>query len=502
MTDLETLSESGQRSAGHRQRAREFVSALRLDHPDLLSHEGIDLAPALEQQIFFALRDARSPRRPMLRAHVAVLGAGAIAASVLGLGRKPPADGPIVALVRSPAQMAIVDEVDAQLRQHSGRGIEPVRVGGATRFIEAPRRRASPRLSDLLDVHLIPGLLEFEWRAVRRLPAAVGAWPAEARSAAIAELPRIALGVTGLTSLMRSWQPSIAIALDEIGTWARLLPPVASRWGIPSLDLPHAEAADAIAIAGIRYDRVAVYGARATEVMLAAGLPADRIVEIGAPRFDPMVRAAHAATIGSARATTSGSIPVRRKVVYAAGYVTGAMTLDGLRRTASSAVAAASVLEPADLVVRPHPAARPEQIEHVLRQVPARPGVKVIVDRERTLAEVLPGADLLVTGWSNSVFEAAIAGVPAIIVVPEGIEAPIDLAGEGFGAAASDDATAAAAARILSTEATRDAAVAMARSALTQRIGALDGGAAARAAELIIEMKESRAKEAADRFAP
>jgi hypothetical protein len=101
----------------------------------------------------------------------------------------------------------------------------------------------------------------------------------------------------------------------------------------------------------------------------------------------------------------------------------------------------------------------------------------------------LPGAWLLVTGWSNSVFEAAIAGVPAMTVAPPNV-APVDFASGGLSIDAADPAEAAGVALRLLDHDVHQAAVERARAALEPRLGSLDGRATRRAADLVRELIE------------
>jgi hypothetical protein len=278
------------------------------------------------------------------------------------------------------------------------------------------------------------------------------------RKAAARELPRIALGAMALRDAAGRRHARLLVAFDEVGTWARIVPAVARTLGIGSLDLPHAEAADSVAIRGAGYDLMAVYGAASARVLREAGVAPDRIVEIGAPRFDPLL---DGSTVGP-----EPDAHAARRIVYAEQYVTGAMTMHAMAECQAAARAVVEAAAPAQMVTIAHPVAG--------------------IDGQ-VLHEALPGAWAMVTGWSNSVLEAAIAGVPSIAVNPGGI-APIDYAAAGLALGASDAETAAAAARLLLDPSVHAAAVARARAALPDRIGALDAGATERAARLVMRM--------------
>jgi hypothetical protein len=93
----------------------------------------------------------------------------------------------------------------------------------------------------------------------------------------------------------------------------------------------------------------------------------------------------------------------------------------------------------------------------------------------------------MVTGWSNAVFEAALLGVPSICVNTTDGPLPLDLAGD----IASEAVTAeqlTSRLRQLLDDRERGRALAAARDGLLPRLGPLDGHAAERAADLILEM--------------
>jgi hypothetical protein len=477
---------SAEGQPGPRPQARQLVEALAAAEPRLVALGGVDLAGALEQQLFFALRDGEKPPR---RARLPIVEVAATArlsvASAIPLGRwqLPRVEGaPAVILVRDPTHYPVIGRL-AEIFRDSSLETVVVRTGRATES-PAPLGLIAPRLERFVDPPLVPGLWAHEaWLLGRR--AAIGAaWAplVDDRTAAMAvramrrELPRIALGAAALSGVVRHHRPSLLVAFDEIGTWARLLPAVGLRHGVPTLDLPHAEASDPIAIHGAGYDRMAVYGRRASAVLRDAGVASERIVEIGAPRFDPLVAAAR-----NPRPPTE-----TRRVVYAAQYAAGAMTHELLDVCHEAAAAIAQAAAPAELVLVPHPA---DPAPRAVRSAAERMGAQVsirLADGD-ALHQELIGAWAMVTGWSNSVLEAAIAGVPSIAVAPTG-RAPVDWAADGLAQAATDPESAAEAARGLLDPAHHLAAVERARAALGDRIGVLDGLATERAARLALDM--------------
>jgi hypothetical protein len=412
------------------------------------------------------------------------VGAGApLAAAALGIAgraRTQPDAAEIAVLVRDATHYPVVDLIEARLHDIAGEALTVVRVGRAA---AAPAPRAvTARLADLVDPRLALATLACRRAVGQALHAGAGAWdeavgPVRARQlrrVADVEVGRIALGAAGLVSLVRRWRPAVLAAFDEVGTWARLLPAVARAHGVRSVDLPHAEAADPVAIRGAGYDVMATYGPRASAVLREAGVEEGRIAEIGAPRLDPLI----------ARVAAEGLAPAEGPVVFAAQYVTGAMTSDLQRGALRAAMAAAHALG-AELVVVPHPAEPPGSAAALVGELSATGSQRPRVAAAGTLDDELIGARLLLTAWSNSVFEAAVAGVPAITVAPPGV-APVDFATDGLAAHAADPQAAARAAVSLATPQARSVAVQRARRAAEERLGPLDGMAADRAARLLL----------------
>jgi hypothetical protein len=470
-------------AAEAREQAILLVRALTTRDPGLAEVGGIGIGPALEQQLFFALRDGWT--LPGTASRLVAGSAGlarlvaASAASTLSRLVPPPDGNPITVLVRDPIHYVVLTRLADELWRLAGRPLVMLRVGRAA-SVRPSGNLDAPRLANLLDPSQVPVLVAFQARVAARLSSATATWPESLRHVAARELPRIALGALALSGVAHRWRPSLLVALDEVGTWARLLPEVGRRHGVPSLDLPHAEAADMSAIAGASYDRMAVYGERAAAALELAGIGRDRIVQIGAPRFDALLAKGLPPL---APATLAGGN--LRRVIHAAQYVTGRMTASVMAECERAAFAVAAVAAPAELVVVPHPAdpsgsaPAPAPIDH--------PGVTVRMAHQETLQELLPGAWAMVTGWSNSVFEAAIASVPSITVDPGGV-APVDFAAAELALGADGAAAAAEIATSILDEDVRQAAIGRARDALPAHIGPPDGCATQRAARLMLEM--------------
>lgn len=471
------------------------MEALRTQAPELLSLDGVDLGPALEQQLFFALRDGSGgpagPARAVRDAAIAaVRGVGTVLNALIPRRAIDVPPRPIVVLIRLPARMTILRPIEAELERNSGGPLLIVRVGRAA---SGPAGRpGAPRMQDVVGPRVGLVALRHQARVMVGVGRATGPWasivdrPTASRLAALTatELPRIALGVAAISSIVGRWQPSLFVGFDEVGTWSRIVPAVARHARIPSLNLPHAEAGDPIAIAGADYDHFGVFGPQAARVLTRAGIPADRIVETGAPHFDGLVSRGVPEALASARDEA-------RRILFAAQYVQGAMTLAGLEACHRGALAAAAAVGSAEVVVLPHPVQPAGQIEAIVARVPVPAGVAVRVERPGRLQELIDDAWLLVTGWSNSAFEAAIRGVPTLMVDVEHVS-PVAYVAEGLAIGVGTETAAAAAARALLDPEFRTATLARSSAALAEHLGPLDGRSSERIAELILALSGRR----------
>lgn len=455
-----------------RHAAAAHVAQLGMAFPEVLELRGADLGAALEQQLFFALRaDGLATRAPGIghaaSAWARIAGIGGAGLAALARGAVP--RGAVVALVRQHVHLDALARIEPELRAVGGPLLVAVRIGPAATQGRHGGPMPSRAIFEVMDSRLVPSLAAHQLRLRMLRPSLTT--PAHVAAFARRELPRIAAGAMAVESVIRRYRPSLIVSFDEVGTWARIIPAVARPAGIPTLDLPHAEAADAVAISGAGYDAFAVYGPRARRVMERAGIAPDRVHEIGAPRFDALIAGARQAPLER-----------RRAVLFAAQYVTGRLTPEVLASTYRAAVAAAAQTN-SPLLVVPHPAQPPGTIERLMAETPTPSAVGISMANDG-LHAALAAAWLVVTGWSNSVMEAAIAGVPSITVNPDGV-APVDFAVEGLATGAGDAHEAAAAAALLQDPARAQAAVDRARGSLAERLGPLDGRASERAARLI-----------------
>jgi hypothetical protein len=485
-----------------RNQARALTAELDAAAPELLTVGGISLRPALEQHLYLRLAAGRGPaasRADRLPAHIAVglAAADAVLRGLAGRLRRPslgggePLSGAGAVLVLAGVHCRIWRPIGeglvargylpfATVRAARLRGVD--RACGPTAdlagFLDAPRAATLARLTVLRSARLTTATPS--WAALVP-PESVPAL----RAATHRSLARLTAQALRLEGFIERRRPSLLITFAELSEWARIVPAVARVHDVPTLGLPHAEAADADALAGLDYDRLAVFGPRAAAIVEAAGYPRDRIVQIGAPHFDYL-----AARVPSKPVTL-------RRIVFASQYTGGRMTLDVKRETLLTAIAIAAAVGPAELVVKRHPV----ETDHVVDEVLAAglpDGVSARVVDGGAIGDMLDGAWLLVTGWSNSVLEAALLEVPAITLNATAGADPVTFAADGLSLGAVDRDGAVSAARGLLDPMRRAEAIAVARSRLVEHLGPLDGRAAERAADLIESMAGMRLPRRAD----
>jgi hypothetical protein len=448
--------------------------------PSILALGDVDLSDSLEQAFFGVLRreppPSTLPGTDRLKAMLRVAAAG-----VRGIAPATEPTERVAVLVKRSIRATVFGPVGAELQR---RGLpEPLLVSVDPRLVG--RREASLDLTRQLGPNELPRLLRFVLAvSSARLP--LDAWhdiapqvPVASLAAAVRQtLPRLAVDAARVDAMVRRLRPTALVAFQEVGPWARIIPAVGRARGVPTIDLPHAEANDPMGASRLAYDAIAVYGPRSAQMLADAGVEPGRIHQIGPLRFDALVRA----TAGNGAASPSDS----RRVIWASQPTKdrAGLTVAAKHTTYRSAIAAALVAAPSELVVRPHPNESLADLRRLVASEEAPSGVRVMLESTRDLHDLLPGAWLMVTGASQAVYEAAIAGVPSISVSADARSLVTHVA-EGFSLGATDAESTADAARQLLRPEHRAAVIDRARSALRDRFGDLDGRAAERAAELI-----------------
>lgn len=461
-----------------------MVASLRDRWPSALLVAGIDVGPALEQQLYAWLRDGlpirRSPARLIGRAASAVLPLLAAARAIVG---RPPHAGDrrsVLAVIRQPVHARLLEPVDAELQRRGGPPVQVLRVGRAAR-IAGPGRT----LDAHLDRRAISPLLRASLPPFEEIVAAwepfVGPSGRTFASAVRSELRILRIAAVGLQRAIERLQPEAVVTYDEVGRWGRLIAAAAHAAGIPSVDLPHAEAVDEVAMRGMAFDVVAVFGPVSARRVAAAGVPADRIVVVGSPALDRLV----------ARAAADGNPQTGRRIVFASQYVGGAMTEELKARTLRAAIEAARPAAPAELILVPHPVEDDPLLGAAMAEGSAPDGITLRVS-SRGLHEELPGAWLLITGSSQSVIDATAVSVPALTINCTGGPDLVSFAADGLALGATSGEEARVHVASLLEPAARAEQIDRARRVLSERSGPLDGRAAARIAEILLRVSAAQ----------
>ncbi|MBX7186673.1 MAG: CDP-glycerol glycerophosphotransferase family protein, partial [Vicinamibacteria bacterium] len=161
-------------------------------------------------------------------------------------------------------------------------------------------------------------------------------------------------------------------------------------------------------------DTTAMYGADGVRLLETAfRYPKGRVVATGSPRYDTL-RAEIDKVDRVERRTSLGVGPTDRLVVLASRYTGIRDTHKASGPAFASLLGAIRRIEGARLIVKPHPAEPSDAYDQDIAASGLGDRVRVIADR--SLTDILPAADLLVTVESLSATEALVAGVPVVVL--------------------------------------------------------------------------------------
>jgi hypothetical protein len=289
--------------------------------------------------------------------------------------------------------------------------------------------------------------------------------------------------------------PHTIVTYAEAGGWGRALMLEARRRGIPSVALQHGfiyrhwlnyrhepdEAAPSPANAGDRGypypDRTLLFDEYAREYLERAGsFPPGSLTVTGSPRLDRLVASARALT-DSTRAALRASLGAHNNeaiVMVASKY---AQIADAFPALVDAVRSRTDVI----LVVKPHPAEGPEEYARSARGVPNT----CIAPATADLGALTALSSVVVTVNSTAAIEAMVLDVPALVVSLPNNLSPFVEAGVMAGAAEVSAIGPALEGLLYDRE--MRGRLAAARRAFAGRYGIrADGGAAARAADLIV----------------
>ncbi len=161
-------------------------------------------------------------------------------------------------------------------------------------------------------------------------------------------------------------------------------------------------------------DTTATYGEDGVRLLETAfRYPKGRVIATGSPRYDALV--AEIQTVNrDERRQSLGVAPSDKLVILASRYTGIRDTHKASGLAFSSLLRAVSRIEGAQLIVKPHPAEPPQAYDQEIAAADLGDRVRVVADR--SLTDLLPAADLLVTVESLSAAEAIVALVPVVVL--------------------------------------------------------------------------------------
>ncbi len=336
-----------------------------------------------------------------------------------------------------------------------------------------------------------------------RQHAAIGGydcWPAireELAGIALLQWPWSARAMDEAGAALDALRPAVALTYAEAGGWGRALMLEARRRGIPTAGLQHGfiyrswlnylhEPDEMHADPGNPADagfprpvKTLVFDDYARAHLEQHGqFPAASLTVTGSPRLDALVRAAAALSPQDIAATldAAGAGRSRALILFVAKYRQSRHVLAAL----AEAVAG---MPDVQLAVKTHPAETPEAYRPIAE---GRANIRVL-PAAAPLAPLLRASQAIVTVNSTVALDAAVLGVPALVIGLPNNLSPFVEAGIMAGAASATE-IAPALRRILYDQGFR-LQMERARSEYLPRVGiASDGGAAARSADAVLAL--------------
>ncbi|MCC7008735.1 MAG: hypothetical protein IT184_07955 [Acidobacteria bacterium] len=325
-------------------------------------------------------------------------------------------------------------------------------------------------------------------------------WPVletELQHTALLQWPWAARAMDEAGAAVETLEPGLVLTYAEAGGWGRALVLEARRRGVPSVGIQHGfiyhhwlnylhepdEWAPAGSDRGVPApDRTLVFDRYAAEHLHeAGGFPSDAVVVTGSARLDAMAPRIASVTEEARRAirTTFGATADTGLAVLAAKFSEVQPSLPAL-------VSAVASLPAVRLVIKPHPAETPD----VYRPFVDGIANAAIAGPDADLAAMLAAADVLVTMNSTVAIDAMVLGLPALVIGAPSNLTPFVEAGVMAGAA--DAEIGPVLERVLYDRRVREG-LRQRAAAFVDRYAMRPGGrAAARAADAILALLNSR----------
>lgn len=307
---------------------------------------------------------------------------------------------------------------------------------------------------------------------------------------------------------LETLQPRCALTYAEAGGWGRALMLECRRRQIPSAGLQHgfiyrhwlnylhhpdemtADPGNAGDTGFPRPDVTVLFDEYAAQHLIARGsFPPDSLAVAGSPRLDALVRSARAVDAAAIEGALASARASSRSPAEARGAKGEQMLLVVAKfREAKRALAdfleAAAKFPDVQVAIKTHPAETPD----VYNEIAGGKANVVVLPASAPLAPLLRASRAIVTVNSTVALDAAVLGVPALVIgLPNNLSPFVD-AGAMAGAPAAD--MEGALRQILYDEKFRQQ-LERARGLLLARFRILsDGGAAERSAEAVLKLVE------------
>lgn len=336
-------------------------------------------------------------------------------------------------------------------------------------------------------------------------------WPIvrdELAGIALLQWPWSARAMDEAAAALDALRPRVAVTYAEAGGWGRALTLECRRRGIPMVGLQHGfiyrhwlnylhepdeilrDEEHPIDCGFPHPTTTLVFDDYAAQHLLSAGhFPPDTVQVTGSPRLDSLVEQVRAVTPADTDRLFAAA-GFDAKASHATTMVLVATKYREAQRVLPSLIEAAADLLGVHLVIKTHPAETPDVYE---RLAAGRTHVTVL-DAAAPLAPLLRVSRAVVTVNSTVALDAAVLGIPALVIgLPNNLSPFVDArvmlgAHEGAG----EPEIARALHRILYDEPLRRE-LARTRAAFLTRFNiTADGGAAARAAEVILRQTTAR----------
>ena len=276
-----------------------------------------------------------------------------------------------------------------------------------------------------------------EWRGIS-LDEAVGQW-----------LTRLAQDVL---ITQRAWLASLesfferhhvaALVLDEDATPLKRAAIHASRRrGVPSIVAQHGALAVRFGYSPLEADLFAAWDEASRDQLVDWGVEAEKIIVTGSPNQAMLGAelAARGARRPRDRVLLLGTVPPNDARPDSVAFRLTTTTYRGMETVVERAMSAAPG---ARWTLRPHP--RAASFERLTARRGSRTAPRLAIDREKSLARSLAGADCVVSCASSAGIEAAKAGLPVVQLLPAGSSEVLPARRHGLvGSARSSDELAA-----------------------------------------------------------